>query len=458
MTTTPQQIHLAAFMNAGPMGTVGWRHPEANPGFLTADYYTAVARTLEAAKFDMVFIPDSLAVPRSLGGSFAPAVQFGAGTPRLDPVPVISLMAAVTSRLGLAATSSTGYNEPYSVARTYATLDHITGGRVGWNVVTSFQDAEAQNYGKPALPPRAERYARAEEFLEAATQLWDSWGDDSVVADKATGQFGDPATVHAIDYTGQHVSVQGPLGVPRPPQGYPVIVQAGASPEGRDFAARWSDVIFCSHDSLESAIEFYSDVKARAATHGRDPEQIKILPAAAPVIARSRAEAEAKHRVFEQLVDPVAGLSRLAYHINADLTQHDLDGPLPDIDVQGVQGHYREVVEHAQRTGMTLRQLGSWYGARTEGDMLGSPAEIADRMQEWIAAGAADGFMIIATHVPHAFDDVATLLVPELQRRGVYRTEYEGATLRDQLGLERPARGAWRARARAAEPATELPS
>ncbi len=444
----PKQIHLAAFMNAGPMGTVGWRHPDADPGFLTADYYVSVARILEAAKFDMVFIPDSLAVPRSLGGSFAPAVTYGSGTPRLDPIPVISIVSAVTARLGIAATSSTGYGEPYSIARTYATLDHLSGGRVGWNVVTSFQDAEAQNYGRPGLPPRSERYARAEEFLEAVTQLWDSWGDESVIADKSTGVFGDPETVHAVDFAGEHVAVQGPLGVPRPPQGYPVIVQAGASPEGRDFAARWSDVIFCSHESLDSAVEFATDIRRRATEHGRDPEQIKILPAVAPVVAASRAEAEEKHRIFESLVDPLAGLSRLAYHINVDLTRHDLDGPLPDIDVQGVQGHYREVVERARRTGMTIRELGSWYGARTEGDMLGSPAEIADRMEEWMEAGAADGFMVIATHVPSAFVDVAEQVVPELQRRGIYRTEYSGGTLRDRLGLERPERGEWRRRVR----------
>ncbi|MBO1901707.1 LLM class flavin-dependent oxidoreductase [Leucobacter weissii] len=448
MPTSKKRIHLAAFMNAGPMGTVGWRHPEADPGFLTAEYYTSVARTLEAAKFDLVFIPDSLAVPRSLGGSFAPAVTHGAGTPRLDPIPVISIISAVTSRLGVVSTSSTGYSAPYSVARSYATLDHLSGGRAGWNVVTSFQDAEAQNYGQPALPARPERYARAEEFLEAVTRLWDSWGDDSVIADRASGVFGDAETVHAIDFVGRHLSVQGPLGVPRSPQGYPVIVQAGASPEGRDFAARWSDVIFCSHDSLESAVEFYADVKRRAADHGRDPDQIKILPAIAPILAPSRAEAEEKHRVFERLVDPVAGLSRLAYHINFDLTAYDLDGPLPDIDVQGVQGHYREVVERARRTGMTIRQLGSWYGARTEGDMLGSAAEVADRLELWVEAGAADGFMVIATQVPTAFAEFAEQVVPELQRRGVFREEYEGTTLREHLGLRRPERGEWRNRAR----------
>ncbi len=445
---TRKQIHLAAFMNAGPMGTVGWRHPEARPDFLSAAYYTDTARLLEDAKFDLVFVPDSLAVPRSLGGRFDPAVQYGAGTPRLDPIPVLSLMASVTSRLGLAATTSTGYNEPYNVARSFATLDHLTDGRAGWNVVTSFQDAEAQNFGHEKLRPRAERYARAEEFLEATTQLWDSWSDDALVLDKETGQLGRPEEVHAIDYVGHHVSVQGPLGVPRSPQGYPVIVQAGASPSGRDFAARWADVIFCSHESLASAIDFYGDVKERAAAAGRNPDHVIILPAAATVLGTDEADANRKHQAFEELVEAEAGLSRMAYHINVDLTQYDLDGPLPDMEVAGVEGHYREVLEHARANNLTIRQLGKWYGARTEGYMVGSAADIADRMEQWVDQGAADGFMVVATQVPTAFEEFATQVVPELQRRGRFRTDYEGATLRENLGIPRPERGDWRRRAR----------
>ncbi|MCD5314931.1 LLM class flavin-dependent oxidoreductase [Kineosporia babensis] len=442
-------------MNAGPMGTVGWRHPDARNDFLSAAYYTETARLLEAAKFDMVFVPDSLAVPRSLGGRFDPAVQYGSGSPRLDPVPVLSLMAGATTRIGLAATTSTGYNEPYNVARSYATLDHLTAGRAGWNVVTSFQDAEAQNFGHDALPPREQRYARAEEFLEATAQLWDSWSDEAIVQDKTTGQFGRPDQVRAVDFKGRYVSTQGPLGVPRPPQGYPVIVQAGASPSGRDFAARWADVIFCSHESIESAVEFYADVKALAVKYGRNPDHLKILPAAAVVVGDSVQDAQARHHAFEDLVEPEAGLSRLAYHINVDLTQYDLDGPLPDLEVAGVMGHYREVLEHARKNDLTIRQLGKWYGARTEGYLVGSAADIADGMQEWIERGAADGFMVVATHVPAAFEDFATKVVPELQRRGLFRTEYEGATLRENLGIPRPERDEWKNRAKSALEAQE---
>jgi FMN-dependent oxidoreductase (nitrilotriacetate monooxygenase family) len=441
-----KKMHLAAFMNAGPQGTVGWRHPDASPEFLRASHYVRIARILEAARFDFVFIPDALSVPRSLGGAFGPAIEWGSGSPRLDPIPVLTLMAGATEHLGIAATMSTGYQEPYNLARGLATLDHMTDGRTGWNVVTSFQDAEAQNFGQDKLPKRPERYARAEEFLEATTRLWDSWGDDTIIADKETGVFGKPEAVEAVDFVGEYIKVQGPLSVPRCPQGYPVIIQAGASQVGRDFAARWADVIFCSHESLESGIDFYADIKRRVAEHGRDPDQVKILPAATSVVSVDMADAREKHERFADLVNPIAGLSRLAYHVNVDLTKYDLDGPLPTLEEVGVEGHYREVVEFAEREKLSVREIGRWYGARTEGNMIGSAADIADNMELWMDKGAADGFMIQATHVPGAFIEFAERVVPELQRRGLFRTEYEGATMRDNLGLKRPERGEWRNR------------
>lgn len=443
----PQTMHLAAFMNAGPMGTSGWRHPDADPAFLSPSYYRHVARLLESACFDLAFIPDALAVPRSLGGSFRPAVEWGSGTPRLDPMGVLGVMAGVTEHLGLAATLSTGYHEPWHLARTLATFDHLSEGRAGWNIVTSFQDAEAQNFGYPRLPPREARYARAEEVLQATTQLWDSWQDDTLIQDRTSGIFGDADKVRAVNYSGQHVSTQGPLSVPRSPQGYPLLIQAGASPSGRDFAARWADVIFCSHESLASAIDFYRDIKQRVARHGRDPAQVRILPAATVVVAETDAEAQAKHRAFAELVHPLAGLSRLAYHVNVDLTQYDLDGPLPDLEEVGVQGHYEEVLEFARRENLSIREIGRWYGARTEGDMVGSPQTIADNMALWLEKGAADGFMIQATHLPGAFEEFIQLVVPELQRRGLHKTEYHGTTAREHFGLARPERDAWRQRA-----------
>lgn len=440
-------MHLAAFLNAGPMGTSGWRHPDANPQFLTASYYRHIAKLLEAACFDLAFIPDALSVPRSLGDSFEPAVRWGSGTPRLDPLVILGVMAGVTEHLGLAATLSTGYHEPFHLARALATFDHVSGGRAGWNIVTSFQDAEAQNFGQPQLPPRAARYARAEEVVSAAAQLWDSWDDDVLLQNKLTGEFGHPHKVRSVDYRGDYVSTQGPLNVPRSPQGYPLLIQAGASPSGRDFAARWADVIFCSHESLDSAVAFYQEMKQRVADHGRDPQQVRILPAATVVVGDSDADAQQKHRAFAERVHPLAGLSRLAYHVNVDLTQYDLDGPLPDLRDPGVQGHYDEVREFAERERLSIREIGRWYGARTEGNMVGSVNSVVDTMEQWLERGAADGFMIQATHLPGAFDEFAQHVVPELQRRGLHKTQYQGTTAREHFGLKRAARDEWQQRA-----------
>ncbi|MFM2277956.1 MAG: Nitrilotriacetate monooxygenase component [Pseudomonadota bacterium] len=450
--STTKQIRLAAFMNAGPQGTVGWRHPHAATDFLNKSYYIKLARLLEDAVFDLVFIPDALAMPRSLGGTFHPAVQWGSGTPRLDPLAVLGVMAGATTNIGLAATVSTGYHEPYNLARSFATLDHLSDGRTAWNVVTSFQDAEARNFGEEKLPSRDDRYARAEEFVEVAAKLWDSWSDNTIVADKQTGQFGRPETVRALDHQGRFFKVQGPLGAPRPPQGYPVIVQAGSSEAGRGFASRWADVIFCSHESLESAKEFYTDIKTRAARHGRNPDHVLILPAAAVVVGQTRQEAEAKHKAFVDLVAPEAGLSRLSYHVNVDLSKYDLDGPMPSLEEVGVEGHYKEVLEFAEREKLSLREIGKWYGARTEGGMVGSPADIVDRMELWLNEGAADGFTIIGVHLPTSFQDFADLVVPELRRRGLARTDYAGATLRENLGLPRAERDEWKNRRLSPEP------
>ena len=436
--TRTGHIHLGAFMNAGPGGVGGWRHPDAELGWFSPGYYQKIGRILEAALFDFVFFADTVGIPRSFGNSIEDHVRYGVGAPRLDPIPVITLIAAATEKLGIGATVSTGFQQPYNVARSFASLDHLSGGRVGWNVVTSFQDAEALNFGNEKLPGRAERYDRANEFLEVTSKLWDSWGDGSLVLDKASGTFADPARVHSIDHVGKHFQVQGPLSVPRGPQGRPVIIQAGSSVEGRDFAARWADVIFCSHESIESAIEFYADLKGRAVKHGRDPDHIKILPAVTPIVGRDRAEADRLKREFEELVPAEAGLARLSYHIDVDLSRYDLDKPLPPLEVKGVFGHFREALEVSAREGFTLRQLGRWYGARTEGNLVGSPVEIVDRMEQWFDRRAADGFMTIPTHAPGAFEQFTALVVPELQRRGLFRTAYEGETLRDNLGLPRP--------------------
>jgi FMN-dependent oxidoreductase (nitrilotriacetate monooxygenase family) len=450
MTKSAKQLHLAAFVTAGPGRPGGWRYPSSESGWLDGDYYRHIARTLEQGLFDMAFFADILAVPDRYQGSNDTQLRYGAlGSLRLDPIVVLTIMAGVTKHLGLASTRSTSHYEPFEVARSFATLDHLSAGRAAWNVVTSFQDAEAKNFSKQDQIPRHKRYDRADEFLEVTFQLWDSWDDDALVLDRQTPLFADPAKVHYVDHKGEWFSVRGPLNVARPPQGYPVIIQAGASDRGRDFAAQWADVIFVSHDSFDSAKAFYGEMKARVRAHGRDPDSLKILPAATPLVAETQAIAEEKRHLLHELVDPHAGLSTLSYHLDVDLGRFPLDAPLPDVDVPGVQGHYQEVREATVREGLTLGDLGKRYGSRYEGDFIGTAEHIADGFEHWLREGAADGFTLAAPYQPGGFEEFVRLVVPELQRRGIYRTAYTGKTLRDNLGLERPASGAWQARASA---------
>ncbi|MFD1811745.1 LLM class flavin-dependent oxidoreductase [Rhodococcus gannanensis] len=441
-------MHLAAFVTAGPGRPGGWRYPDSVPGWLGAEYYQNIARTLEDGRFDLAFFADILSVPDRFGSSTDSQLRNGAlGSLRLDPLHVLTSMGAVTKHLGLAATVSTTYAQPFTVARSFATLDHLTAGRAAWNVVTSFQESEARNFNRDEQFPREKRYERADEFLEVAGKLWDSWEDDALVLDAQAPLFAEPSKVHAIDHKGEWFTVQGPLNVPRPPQGYPVVIQAGASAKGKDFAARWSDVIFCSHASLESAQDFYREIKERAAAHGRDPRQVKILPSIAPVVGPTTEVARQTADLLFDLVPPLGGLSTLAYHLDVDLSTFPLDERLPDVEVPGVEGHYREVREITEREGLTLRELGKQYGGRVEGGFVGTGADVADGLEQWFTEGACDGFMVQAPYQPGGFEDFTRQVVPELQKRGLFRTEYEGATLRENLGLHRSEAGEWSNRA-----------
>jgi FMN-dependent oxidoreductase (nitrilotriacetate monooxygenase family) len=436
-------MHLAAFVAAGPVSGShgGWRHPEADTDITSLGYYTRLARTLEDGCFDFVFLADILAVPDRLGDSMDSQLRYGAlGAMRLDPMIVLAAMCGATRHVGLACTISTTYVEPFAVARAMATLDHLSGGRAAWNIVTSFQEAEARNFSRTEHIARAERYDRADEFLEVCIRLWDSWADDALVRDRDAPMFADPAKVHRIDHQGKWFQVRGPLNVSRSPQGRPVLLQAGASDRGREFAARWADVVFVTHTSPEPAAEFRRDLRARAERFGRDPDDIKVLPGIAPVVAETREAAERQRALLESLAHPQAGLSTLAYHLDIDLSQFPQDEMLPDVDVPGVQGHYREVAELTRRSGIPLSELGRRYGAGRMADgFTGSPADIADAMQRWLEAGACDGFMVRATYMPGGLDAFVRLAIPELQRRGLFRARYTGATLRDTLGLPRPA-------------------
>lgn len=456
---TPRQMHLAAFIIAGPGRAGGWRYPSSESDWLNPAYYQKIAQTLERGRFDMAFFADILAVPDRFQSSTDSQLRYGAlGSMRLDPTLVLTSMASATRHLGLVATRSTSYFQPYELARSFATLDHLSTGRSGWNVVTSFQDAESRNFSLREQIPKNERYDRADEFLEVVHQLWDSWEDDALVADREAPLFADPAKVHEIHHQGKWFDVRGPLNVPRPPQGYPLIVQAGASDRGRDFAAQWADVIFASHDSLDTAQRFYKEMKERVVRKDRSPDSLKILPAATPLVGETRAIAEAKREVLRDLTHAEPGLSTLAYHLDIDLGQYPLDAPLPDLNVPGVKGHYDEVREATDREQLTLRELGLRYGNRYEGGMVGSGKDVADQMQHWFEEQACDGFMVQAPYQPAGFEEFVRYVVPELQQRKLLRTEYHGETLRENLGLERPAVHAWKERVETHSTTVESPA
>jgi FMN-dependent oxidoreductase (nitrilotriacetate monooxygenase family) len=440
----PRQLHLAVFASAGPVSGShgGWRHPEASGDLLSAAYYQNLGRLLEEGRFDMVFLADILAVPDRLGDSLDSQLRYGAlGALRLDPLLVLAIIAGVTKHVGLACTISATYFEPFDVARALATLDHLSNGRAAWNIVTSFQEAEARNFGRSEQLSREQRYDRADEFMQVACDLWDSWQDGALIRDRETPVFAEPSLVHPVNHAGQWFNVRGPLNVSRSPQGRPVFVQAGASDRGRDFAARWAEVIFVTPGAPEAGREFRLDLRARAERHGRNPDDIKVLPGIVPIVAETAEAAEAQHTLLSSLSHPQAGLSTLSYHLGIDLSRLPQDEVLPDnLDVPGVEGHFREVVDLTRRTGLSVAQLGQRYGAgRTTSGFTGTPGAVADRMQAWQEAGACDGFMLQIPYFPGGLESVVGLLVPELQRRGLFRTEYAGTTLRDHLGLARPA-------------------
>jgi FMN-dependent oxidoreductase (nitrilotriacetate monooxygenase family) len=443
--TANRQMSLVGFMQAANTSVYAgsWRHPATEHAFLTASYYEKLGRTLEDGCFDLMFFDDRLAMPGIYAGSVAEAVRLGARPVKLDLSIVLGVVAGATRSIGLGATYSTTYYSPFHVARTFATLDHLSDGRAAWNVVTSVNDGEAQNYGVEHHLDHDARYDRADEFLQATTGLWDSWDDDALVLDRATGVFADPAKVHELNHDGDWFRVRGPLTVPRSPQGRPVLLQAGSSGRGRDFAARWAELIFTGDPNIDVARSHYKDQKERIAERGRDPAQVKMLPMAYTVIGESRAHAEEREQLFlNELVDPQASLALLSELMNHDFSGLGLDAPITDElieSVSGIRGLVQNLRQHIGDT-VTLGDLASHRATLLQGPrFVGTGPEVADQMEEWFDGDACDGFVIAATHVPGAYEDVVRLVVPELQRRGVFRNRYAGSTLRDHLGLERPA-------------------
>ena len=446
MATTPRrQMSLVGFMQAGNATVYAgsWRHPATEHGFLSQRYYQKLGRTLEDGCFDMMFFDDRLAMPGIYGGSVADAVRLGARPVKLDLSVVLGVVAGATEHIGLGATYSTTYYSPFHVARTFATLDHLSGGRAAWNVVTSVNDSEAQNYGVREQLDHDARYDRADEFLQATTGLWDSWEDDALVLDRVNGYFADPDKVHELNHEGAWFSVRGPLTVPRSPQGRPVLLQAGSSGRGRDFAARWAELIFSGDPDVDIARAHYKDQKERVAAAGRDPESVKMLPMVYTVVGESRAQAEDREQLFlHELVDPQASLTLLSELMNYDFSGMALDAPITDdliASVSGIRGLVQNIRQHIGGQTVTLADLANHRATLLQGPrFVGTGTVVADQMEEWLTGDACDGFVIAATHTPGAYEDVVRLVVPELQRRGVFRDRYRGETLRDNLGLSRP--------------------
>ncbi|NCL73372.1 Nitrilotriacetate monooxygenase component A [Rhodococcus sp. YH1] len=354
----------------------------------------------------------------------------------IDPTLVASSLVNVTEKLGLAITKSTTYFHPYEVARIFGTLDHLSRGRVGWNVVTSLNQAEARNFGIEDHLGHDERYERAHEFLEVAFKLWGSWDRDALVQDKATGVFADPDKVRTVDHAGEWFTTRGPLTVPHSPQSRPVIIQAGSSSVGKDFAARWAEAIFEIDPTREGRKAYYDDVKSRASDFGRNPDDIKIFPSFVPFVGETESIAREKQAFHNELADPISGLITLSVHTDHDFSQYDLDAPIEDIAVPGTQGLFDVARRLSVEDNLTLRDIGKLYA---QGVLLpqfvGTPSQIADQIEEGFHGGEADGYILSAAQAPGTFDDFVDLVVPELQRRDLFRTDYTGNTLRDHLGL-----------------------
>lgn len=438
MTAGPQ-LRLNAFLYGVGHHSSGWRHPDSaaeragDIGFLEE-----LAVLAERGRLDAVFFADGHSL----------AVAGTGGVPwLLEPITALSAMARATTRIGLISTISATFFTPFHAARLIASLDRISGGRAGANVVTSMFDAEAKNHGMPALPPHAERYARAEEFVTAVTALWDSWADDAILADRESGRFLDGAAIRAIDHRGDHFAVAGPLTVPRSPQGRPVLFQAGASPAGRDFAATHAEAIYSVAWDRAQALADAEDVRARIAAAGRDPAAVPILPGLVIYVGATRAEALAKKRALDELIDVPAALAQLGLFTGQDYAEHPLDAPVaalpPAETFSGPQGRYQTVQRIIETTQPTLRELlGSLAAGGGHATMIGSATEVADEIEAWFRSGACDGFNLMCPSYPGGLADVIELVVPILQERGLFRREYPGTTLRDTLGLARPERPA----------------
>jgi FMN-dependent oxidoreductase (nitrilotriacetate monooxygenase family) len=437
MGAQKRELHLNAFLMEAGHHEAAWRLPESNPrADFDLQHWIELAKLAEDAKFDSLFLADGPALTGS--GAFRPPGQ-------LEPFTLLTALSQHTSRIGLIATVSSTYNEPYNLARRLASVDHVSGGRAGWNIVTSAGADEAANFGLTDRPNHAARYERADEFLSVAKALWDSWESEAVVAEKESGRYADPSRLHGVAHAGTHFQVAGPLNVERPPQGYPLLVQAGSSDDGKSFAARHAEAIFTAHQTYERAADFYRDIKARTRAADRDPDSVLVLPGIVPFIGSTEHEATELARRYDELRIPEYGLSQLAWNFEVDPSVFELDAPLPDFilarpKLEGSQSRSDLIIELAVRERLTVRALLSRLGGgRGHFTLVGTPDQAADTIVSWFEGGAADGFNIMAPGLPSELETFIEQVLPILRSKGLFREEYRGTTLRDHYGLSVPA-------------------
>jgi len=430
---TARKMHLVAYLKSGPTASYAsaWRHPGAPLDDLWEPArYEHLARTLEAARFDAGFFADGMGVPDIYKNSYADYLGRGGQLSLLDPLMLLPLMARVTTRLGLGTSLSTTFNNPYPLSRTLGTLDILSKGRAAWNVVTSANDYEARNCGMDGIPPKDARYDRADEVMEACFALWDCWDPDAMVLDRVSGVFADTSKVRYANYRGRYVSTRGPLSIPRSPQGRPVILQAGSSPRGREFAARWAEMIFCSHATKADAINFRDDMMRRVEAAGRTPADCAVLPSLSVVVGETDAIAAEKAAFLDALIDPELVLASSSALLGVDLSDvESADAAAERAGSQGAQGSRDRMSQLARAQGISFAQA----VRKPRGLLAGSPSTIADHMEDWFTGGACDGFVLPPTIFPGTYEEFGRMVVPELQRRGLFRTEYAGRTLRENL-------------------------
>ena len=451
-----RMMMLVAFLQAQNCSNLpgSWRHPSTMLDFLSPEYYQRIARTLEDGKIQMAFFDDRLALPDLYTGDHAAAVAAGVRAVKMDPATILMTMGMVTRRLGLGVTYSTTYYEPFHVARLFATMDLMLKGRAAWNIVTSLNRAEAANFGRDEHMGHDARYDRADEFMEVVLGHWNTWEDDALILDKANNRFADPAKVHRLDHMGRYFRSRGPFSVPRSPQGHPVLIQAGQSGRGQMFAAKWAEVVFVIYHSFEDAKKEYASFKAAVAAAGRDPARVHVAPACYVCVGESEAVALEKRAVIEATARDVDALVLLSEVLNYDFAKKPLDEPFSDEELAELsfQGFRDRVIRHSAKKNPTVRDFISVSGRGTVKEhpmFCGNPQQVADQMEEWFTAPACDGFVLAASSMPGAYDDVVRLLVPELQRRGLFQKNYTGPTLRDNLGLAIPRAADWHAARRA---------